>query len=160
MGKRLTNDWPHYKDRVTVADVLESGACLSGVIGFVEKHRGVIAGETRKFPNNEFIQQAANALSLTAIGYGVGNYGDSGYGNGYGGDSGYGNGYGSGYGGGYGNGSGNGYGGGSGCYGDSGYGEDGYGDGDGSGDGSDGYGDGSDGNGGIGYGDSGYGGKL
>ena len=149
MGKRLTNDWPHYKDRVTVADVLESGACLSGVIGFVEKHRGVIAGETRKFPNNEFIQQAANALSLTAVGYGVGNYGDSGYGSGYGG----------------------GYGGGSGCYGDSGYGEDGYGGGygsgygsygggDGSGDGSDGYGDGSDGNGGIGYGDSVYGGKL
>ena len=138
MGKRLTNDWPHYKDRVTVADVLESGACLSGVIGFVEK-KGIIAGETRKFPNNEFIQQAANALSLTAVGYGVGNYGDSGYGSGYGG----------------------GYGGGSGCYGDSGYGEDGYGGGYGdNGYGSDGYGDGSDGNGGIGYGDSVYGGKL
>jgi len=117
MGKRLTNDWPHYKDRVTVADVLESGACLSGVIGFIEKHRGVIAGETRKFPNNEFIQQAANALSITAV-FG-GGYGDSGYGNGDGG----------------------GYGGGSGCYGGyGGYGDSCYGDGS-DGNGSGGYGD-------------------
>ena len=104
-----------YRETVTVVDVLDTGACIDGVMTFVEKIGGAIIGRARDFLTNVWIQSAAN------------NRGD-GYGDGYGSGSGSGYGCGDGYGDGYGDGSGYGddYGDGYGdCYGD------GYGDGDG-----------------------------
>lgn len=85
-----------YRPTVTVVDVLDAGACISGVLGFVEKHNGVIVAETAKFSKkSEWIAKATNA-----DGYGNGNgYGDgNGDGNGYGDGDGDGYGYGYGYG--------------------------------------------------------------
>lgn len=69
--------WPNYQSRVTVIDVLESGACIEGVKKWIVANRGVIAGETAK-QSNENILSAANADG-NGNGYGYGNgdgYGD------------------------------------------------------------------------------------
>ena len=79
-----TANWWAYRFTVTVADVLESGACLDGVRGWVESHRGVIAGSPQIYRAKE-IREAANADG-DGDGYGYG-YGD-GYGSGYGDGSG------------------------------------------------------------------------
>lgn len=128
------NAWYDYRPIVTVVDVLETGACFSGVAEFVIANCGVISAAADKYPNNAYVKSAAHS-----DGYGCGNgYGGAddfdggdGYSNCYGSSGGNGNGYGS-------------------CYGDG----DGYGDGDdyGYGDGDD-YGDYDD----YGYGDGGYG---
>ena len=75
-------------DVVTVVDVLDTDACLDGVVRWVAKNQGRIAGNpvSRK---NAWIAQAAR---LSGSGTG------SGDGYGYGDGSGSGDGYGSGYG--------------------------------------------------------------
>jgi hypothetical protein len=111
----LSDRWCDYRPVVTVVDVLEDGACVDGVIEWVEENGGVIAGAAADH-DNEHIEQASRA-----DGYGSG----SGSGSGYGSGDGYG--YGSGSGSGYGSGDGYGYGYGSGSGSGSGYG---YGDGE------------------------------
>jgi len=69
----VSTAWPHYRERVTVCDLLDSGACYSGVRDWIEEHRGLIAGDTEKFRRNEYIARSAHA-----DGYGDG----SGYGSG------------------------------------------------------------------------------
>ena len=76
--------WWEPLDVVTVVDVLDTDACLDGVVRWVAKNQGRIAGNpvSRK---NAWIAQAAR-LSGTGSGDGYG-YGDgsgSGYGDGYG----------------------------------------------------------------------------
>ena len=74
--------WPRYLDRVTVMDVLEEGACPTGVLRWIDAQPGrPIAGEAEAYRSNEWVARAARA---------------DGYGDGYG--SGSGDGYGSGYG--------------------------------------------------------------
>lgn len=73
-------------DVVTVTDVLDTGACLDGVVDWVARHHGRIAGDP-VLHKNTWIDQAARL---------------SGYGSGYGYGTGYGDGYGTGYGTGYG----------------------------------------------------------
>ncbi len=109
--------WPHYSERVTVVDVLDTGACYDGVKAWVLKNR-LIAGDTKLYVADEYIARAACADGYgNGDGYGYGDgYGDgNGYGNGngdgYGYGYGYGNGNGDGYGYGYGDGNGDGYGG-------------------------------------------------
>ena len=64
--------------RVTVIDVLETGACIDGVLKFVD-HAGRIECDSAEFPHEAHIQEAAGI-----DGYGKG-YGDGdGYGYGYG----------------------------------------------------------------------------
>lgn len=60
-----------YKERVTVIDVLEAGACIEGVKAFVKK-KGIIAARADDFIGEKWIQKAAN------------NRFDGYYGNGYG----------------------------------------------------------------------------
>ena len=81
--------------RVTVIDVLETGACIDGVFKFVADHAGRIECDSAEFPHEAHIQEAAG---IDGNGYGDGD--------GYG----YGNGYGYGYGYGDGDGNGDGYG--------------------------------------------------
>jgi hypothetical protein len=78
--------WPHLRDPVTVVDVLEDGACISGVIDWLNHHGGLIFAPPSDFPREQHIQRAARA-----DGYGNG-YGD-GNGNGYGNGNGNGNWY-------------------------------------------------------------------
>jgi len=114
-------NWPIFQETVTVADVLEAGACFEGVARWVLAHAGQIAGPTGKNLHVEFVEQGS-----CANGYGNGNGNGNGYGNGYGNGDGYGYGYG------YGDGYGNGYGDGDGYGNGYGYGYgNGYGDGDG-----------------------------
>ena len=115
-GDRVS--WCAYKPIITVTDLLDSGACASGVIEAVVKHN-LIAAKTENFVDNSY---AARAAIANGNGYGDGYGNGNGYGDGYGNGNGYGNGYGYGYGYGYGNGYG--YGDGNG---------DGYGDGNGDG---------------------------
>ena len=99
-------DWPYCDGTVTVVDVLDAGACIGGVKGWVVKNRGKIAGA----PGDVRGEHSRRVL-LAANADGGGGYGDGyGYGGGYG-DGGYGDG-GGGYGDGYGDGGGDGYGGG------------------------------------------------
>ena len=98
--------WPHpILERVTVCDVLDSGACLSGVLDYVQSHGNEIVGVADG--SNQYI---AAACFIDGYGYGYGDgYGDgNGYGNGYGDGYGDGNGYGDGDGDGSGSGSGSG----------------------------------------------------
>ena len=88
--------WWEPLDVVTVVDVLDTGACLDGVVDWVARHHGRIAGNPVAHQNT-WIAKAAR-LSGSGSGYGYG------YGSGYGSGSGSGDGYGSGYG--YGDGSG------------------------------------------------------
>ena len=78
-------NWPHYSERVTVCDVLESGACLDGVVEWIKEHDGLIAGATVEHCRNEHI---ARATCADGYGYGYRNgYGDGdgdGDGDGYG----------------------------------------------------------------------------
>jgi len=98
------------KDTVTVVDILESGACIRGVLTYVERNGMLIAGpavDTRD--SGDRIARAANlAGSGSGDGYGSGSGDGSGYGSGYG--YGSGDGSGDGYGSGYGYGDGYGYG--------------------------------------------------
>ena len=90
-------------DRVTVIDVLDTGACFDGVRDWINRNGGLIAGDPSKFTDVEWIQKAANRNG-SGNGYGNG-YGDGngyGYGSGYGSGNGYGDGYGYGNGDGYG----------------------------------------------------------
>jgi hypothetical protein len=75
--------WPHYQDRVTVCDVLDSGACFDGVVEWIKDNDMVIAGETASHVANEYIARAAIADGY-GYGYGNGNGDGNGYGNGYG----------------------------------------------------------------------------
>ena len=70
------DDWPVFRPRVTVVDVLESGACFSGVRKWVEEHGGQIAGLVHEHASNTHIVKATR-------GYGSGGDG-SGSGSGYG----------------------------------------------------------------------------
>ena len=76
---------------VTVADVLNVGACYDGVVAWVKRHKGVIAVDPATEPKNEWIQKAAKR-----DGDGEGN--GNGYGDGYGYGDGDGDGDGDGYG--------------------------------------------------------------
>ena len=67
--------WPHYRPVVTVADVLESGACYDGVKTWVQRKR-IIADDPTKYLDEEAIQTAAFS---DGYGYGSG----SGYGYGF-----------------------------------------------------------------------------
>jgi len=108
-------------DRVTVIDVLESGACWEGVRDYILATR-VIAAEPIDTTKTEGRLRVVSKRDGTGTGTGYG------YGSGHscGDGDGYGTGYGDGYGDGYGYGDGDGYG--------TGY-DTGYGDGDGDGDG-------------------------
>ena len=87
--------FPPYRPVVTVIDVLETKACIQGVLVYLLKHP-LISGEVNK-ESNPHILKASNGDGY-GDGYGNGNgYGD-GNGNGYGDGSGSGNDYGSGYG--------------------------------------------------------------
>ena len=73
-----------YRPTVTVVDVLDAGACISGVMDFIDEHTGgVIAGDTAKLLRTsdasgiDWITRASNG---DGYGYGYG-YGD---GDGYG----------------------------------------------------------------------------
>ena len=71
-----------YKPTFTAFDLLESGACLDGVLKAVEKHKKLSAA-TADFVRDQYVARAANA-SGNGNGYGYG-YGDGyGYGSGYG----------------------------------------------------------------------------
>jgi hypothetical protein len=109
MGGSLMDgdNWPHYRERITVVDVLDSGACMEGVQDWLIRNRRQIAGPTEDHVGNEYIAAASHSNG-------------DGNGDGDGDGDGYGNGYGYGYGDGDGDGDGYGYG-------------DGYGDGDGNG---------------------------
>ena len=71
---------PVFRERVTVVDVLETGACFEGVIDWVLKNRRIIAGDSSQY-QDEHIDKTARK-----DGYGYG------YGYGYGSGSGSGNG--------------------------------------------------------------------
>ena len=88
--------WWEPLDVVTVVDVLDTGACLDGVVDWVARHHGRIAGNP-VLHTNTWIAKAAR---LSGSGSG------SGYGDGYGSGYGYGDGSGDGYGSGSGSGSG------------------------------------------------------
>ena len=95
------------KDIVTVIDVLEDGACISGVVDVIKRTR-VIAGppvDTRS-TEGRLMKAARNNGNGDGDGYGYGDGDGDGYGDGYG----YGSGDGDGYGDGYGSGDGYGYG--------------------------------------------------
>ena len=69
--------WPNPTlERVTVCDVLDTGACLRGVVQYIQSHDNEIAGAVDA--SNQYI---ATACALDGYGYGYG-YGD---GDGYGG---------------------------------------------------------------------------
>lgn len=44
-------DWPHYKPSVTVIDVLDSGACIEGVMEWVDEN-DVIACSVGEFSSD------------------------------------------------------------------------------------------------------------
>jgi len=67
-------DLPAYNPVVTVVDVLEVGACIDGVKNFVVSHGGLIAGLASDFPDEPYVQNAANALA-GAVGDGDGDGG-------------------------------------------------------------------------------------
>jgi hypothetical protein len=105
------------RDTVTVADVLDAGACIEGVLAFIDrrKNRPIAADSSQVRDRDGYIARASRRDgSGSGSGYGYGDGDGYGYGDGYGSGYGYGDGYGYGYG--YGYGSGYGYG-------------DGYGDG-------------------------------
>ena len=54
-----------YRPTVTVADVLDVGACLDGVKNFITKHDGQIVVRAEDHPSESWIQKAAD-------GYGYG----------------------------------------------------------------------------------------
>ena len=58
--------WPYYLETVTVCDVLESGACIEGILDWIEENSGVISGAVDD-DKNEYILAAA-----CADGYGYG----------------------------------------------------------------------------------------
>ena len=67
--------WPHYRETVTVVDVLEAGACWEGVRDHL-KDRPEIAGPTAQHAGNEHILLGAHADG-DGSGYGSGyGYGD------------------------------------------------------------------------------------
>ena len=77
--------WPHYRETVTVVDVLEEGACFDGVAKWLYANDRAIAGPAQDHARkSEHIRKAANS---DGSGYGSG-YSDgsdgSGYGYGYG----------------------------------------------------------------------------
>jgi hypothetical protein len=59
-------DWPYCDGKVTVVDVLDGGACIDGVLSWVEKHRK-IAGAVE-----EVGAQHSPRVKLAANGYGDG----------------------------------------------------------------------------------------
>jgi hypothetical protein len=61
-----------YKERVTISDVLEAGACLDGVIQWSAAHGGAVEVLTADYPDLPYIQRAGSA---DGDGYGYG-YGD------------------------------------------------------------------------------------
>ena len=61
--------WPHYRETVTVVDLLETGACFAGVREAVVRHGGRIIAPTSKHVRNEYVREAANA---DGYGYGYG----------------------------------------------------------------------------------------
>ena len=98
--------WWEPLDVVTVVDVLDTGACLDGVVDWVARHHGRIAGNPVLHTNTRIAKAAR--LSGSGSGYGYGSGDGYGYGSGYG--YGDGSGSGDGYGYGYGDGDGSGYG--------------------------------------------------
>ncbi|HEV2352936.1 MAG TPA: hypothetical protein VGR89_01725, partial [Puia sp.] len=60
MGERPVIQWWNYKETVTVADVLESGACLGGVIKWLKRHQGVIAVKTANYRRNPYVLRASH----------------------------------------------------------------------------------------------------
>ena len=86
-------------DRITVIDVLESGACYIGVRDYIAVTRA-IAVEPVDRPGTE--SRLSRVAKLDGDGYGDGYGSGDGYGYGYGDGDGYGYGYGSGDGDGYG----------------------------------------------------------
>ena len=73
--------WHTYKPVFTVADLIESGACVDGVIAAVKQHKGRIAAATKYHITNPYVTK-----TTAANGYGDGS--GSGYGYGYGNGSG------------------------------------------------------------------------
>lgn len=50
---------PGYRDWVTVADVLDTGACFDGVVEFVKSIGGKIADFATNYLDNPYVQNAA-----------------------------------------------------------------------------------------------------
>ena len=86
---------------ITVIDVLDAGACIDGVLEYVDATKVIAGDAVESSLTRGWVQKVQSG---NGDGYGDGN----GNGNGYGDGNGYGNGYGDGYG--YGNGYGYGYG--------------------------------------------------
>ena len=69
--------WPHYKPIVTVADVLESGACYDGVCEWVKSHGGIISGRASEHSHENILKAAWADGYGDGYGYGSGSgYGD------------------------------------------------------------------------------------
>lgn len=54
-----------YRDWVTVADVLDKGVWIQGVLQWVDQHGGVIAGSPHDFPDNEIFNENFRAAAHT-----------------------------------------------------------------------------------------------
>ena len=75
--------WPDYLETVTVVDVLESGACYDGVLGWIKENGNIISGPTDTYSANEYILTAARGNGDgNGDGYGYGDGDGNGYGNG------------------------------------------------------------------------------
>lgn len=85
MGGRTLSGWPHIRERVTVIDVLEEGACWEGVRRWVERE-GRIAGPVAAEADEHILR----AARLDGYGSGYGDGDGSGDGYGYGSGDGYG----------------------------------------------------------------------
>jgi len=90
MAQSIDQDWFRYREQVTVLDALEAHLCYAGVIAFVRRHGGEIAGPTEKYRRGENRSDVLQAARGDGDGYGYGSV--SGYGDGYGYGYGYGDG--------------------------------------------------------------------
>ena len=106
MAQSIDQDWFRYREQVTVLDALEAHLCYAGVIAFVRRHGGEIAGPTEKYRRGENRSDVLQAARGDGSGDGSGSGDGYGYGSGDGSGDGYGYGYGYGYGDGDGSGSG------------------------------------------------------
>ena len=100
-------NWFDFLERITAVDLLDAGACISGVKEAVEKNSSLAMNTSEAIQLSEWAAKAAHSYG-DGYGYGYG-YGD-GYGNGYSDGDGYGYGYCYGYGDSDGDGYGDGYG--------------------------------------------------
>ena len=86
----MMSRWCDYKPTITVADLLDSGACYDGILKAIQG-RGAISASTEAVVSNPYAAKAANA-SGSGYGYGSGSGDGDGDGDGYGDGYGYGSG--------------------------------------------------------------------